>query len=247
MLATLEPRGGNHAMSRLERKYDKAADLASRIGVLPVGDTLLAATTARLSAYTAETGEYVSFPRPPTITIGLSETAIFAYDREGFTSRGFLALVTHALQQWDSISLQWATSRETAACLHIQNVVDVARFFAEFKRLRDAIWTMHPREEQLALTYFSGSRPGVNWRNEAGLSLEQYFARHRAFLEGAPAVKSPQACALADAPVTHTPAEAASARLDESAVRPAVQPSDSPPVAPAASTPPRRRVGPKRR
>jgi hypothetical protein len=213
-------------MNRHDRLYASATATARQLGLLAPDETLLAVAQARISSYTSESGGRQSFPRPPAVWVGVSASSLFAFDRKGFTCRGYLSLVTHASIEFDGMTFQWATPRETTACLSVQDMPAADEFWSIFKHMRDRAWAEHPRDKQVTLTWFSGSRPGVFWINQPGVSLEEFHRRQQAFIDGAPAAKSPRACALVDSPVsrvveeTHAPAPAPSAAPPTARPRP---------------------------
>lgn len=205
--------------------------------VLPAGDTLLAGSWGRLSSFTGEDSQRTSYRRPPQVWVGHSESAVFAFDRAGFSARAFLPMLTHATLEFSSITLQWVTRRNTAACVSIQDIHEADLFWRSLKQARDTLWNSISRIDQLAMMWESGSRPNMTWQNS--LSWDDYLATTRRFIDD-PDVgvdDSDHACGLVASPVL----------ASDSA--PAV---DSPPESPVIEAaqgdwPTRRQARPKRR
>ncbi len=166
-------------MNRHDRLYASATDTARRLGLLTSDEIPLAIAQARISSYISESGDRQSFPRPPAVSVGVSDSSLFAFDRKGFTCRGYLPLITHATLEFSSgMTFQWATPRETTACLSVQDMPAADEFWSIFKHMRDRAWAEHPRDKQVTLTWFTGSRPGV-WVNQPGVSLEEFHRRQQ--------------------------------------------------------------------
>lgn len=172
-----------------------------RLGVVPDGDTVLAAITGRLSGFTGESGQSSSPYRPPPVAVGLSESAVFAFGKDGFTCRAFLPLLTHASMSGWRLELQWLTPRSTGAYLAVQDLRELDAWWPLLKQRRDAAWMGHSRQVQVEMMWASGNMPGVNWRNEPGLTKTEFLHQLQEFVDGGPVAQSATDCGLVASPV----------------------------------------------
>ncbi len=185
------------------RTFNLVLRRAEAEGLLPQGDSLLAATRARMSGFTAESGEFRYFERPPAVMVGVSDSALLVFGRKGFRTSALLRLLTHAQRDFDRIELQWVTPNDTGSCLSLHGISpgDTDDFWSCLKHQRDTAWLGHSREQQVELSWLSRTRPGALWRNDDGSTRDGFAETMTAFVSGDPARQSPTACSYVNVPV----------------------------------------------